>query len=79
MRTSNYRMLAYTQLAISLINMVYRNGDAGNFKKSLLGVVTGGVLMVLTFLPIFEKYLQQKLTLYFWSAITAIAILTAII
>jgi hypothetical protein len=79
MKISNYRMLAYTQLAISLINMVYRNGDAGNIKKSLLGVVTGGVLMLLTFLPIFEKYLQQKLSFYFWSAITAIAILTAIV
>jgi hypothetical protein len=79
MKISNYRMLAYTQLAISLINMVYRNGDAGNIKKSLLGVVTGGVLMLLTFLPIFEKYLQQKLSFYSWSAITAIAILTAIV
>ncbi|MBU6263583.1 MAG: hypothetical protein KGM39_02265 [Actinomycetales bacterium] len=79
MKISNYRMLAYTQLAISLINMVYRNGDAGNFTKSLMGVVTGLVLMSLTFLIKSSGYFEKKLTLYFWSAISVIAIATALI
>ena len=72
-------MLAYTQLAVSLINMVYRSGDAGNFTKSLMGVVTGIVLMSLTFFIKSSGYFEKKLTLYFWSAISVIAIATALI
>ena len=72
-------MLAYTQLAISLINMVYRSSDPGNLKKSLLGVVTGSILMLFTFLPFFENYFKTRLSVFFWSAISLIAILTAII
>lgn len=78
MKISNYRMLAYTQVAISLINLVYRGGDSSNLKRSLLGLVTGSLLMALTFLAKSTKYFEQKLTLYFWSAITAIAIVTAL-
>ena len=59
--------------------MVYRNGDAGNFTKSLMGVVTGLVLMALTFLIKSSGYFEKKLTLYFWSAISVIAIATALI
>ena len=72
-------MLAYTQLAISLINLVYRSGESDNLKKSLLGIVTGSILMALTFFAKSTPYFEQKLTLYFWSAISAIAILTALI
>lgn len=79
MKISNFRMLAYTQLAISLINLVYRSGESDNLKKSLLGIVTGSILMALTFFAKSTRYFEQKLTLYFWSAISAIAILTALI
>jgi hypothetical protein len=72
-------MLAYTQLAISLINMVYRNGDSGNFTKSLMGIVTGLILMSLTFLIKSSGYFDKKLTLFFWSAISFISITTALI
>ena len=72
-------MLAYTQLAISLINMVYRNGDSGNFTKSLMGVVTGLILMSLTFLIKTNRYFDKKLTLFFWSSISFISIATALI
>ena len=72
-------MLAYTQLAISLINLVYRSDESGNFKKSLLGLVSGSILMALTFAAKSTKYFEQKLTLYFWSAISVIAVVTALV
>ena len=79
MKIANFRMLAYTQLAISLINLVYRSDESGNFKKSFLGLVTGSILMMLTFIAKSTRYFEQKLTLYFWSAISVIAVVTALV
>jgi len=79
MKTNNFRMLGYAQVSIALINLVYQSGQPGTLSKSLFVLAVGTILLLLTFMKNANAYFEKKQTLFFWSAISAIAIITVII
>jgi hypothetical protein len=79
MKTNNFRMLGYAQVSIALINLVYQSGQPGTLSKSLFVLAVGTILLLLTFMKSASAYFEKKLSLIFWSAISAIAIITVII
>ncbi|MEY3770258.1 MAG: hypothetical protein RL390_1122 [Actinomycetota bacterium] len=79
MKTNNFRMLGYAQISIALINLVYQSGQPGTLSKSLFVLAVGTILLLLTFMKNANAYFEKKQTLFFWSAISAIAIITVII
>ncbi|MEY3920003.1 MAG: hypothetical protein RLZZ567_174 [Actinomycetota bacterium] len=79
MKTNNFRMLGYAQISIALINLVYQTGQPGTLSKSLFVLAVGTILLLLTFMKNANAYFEKKQTLFFWSAISAIAIITVII
>jgi hypothetical protein len=79
MKTNNFRMLGYAQVSIALINLVYQSGQPGTLSKSLFVLAVGTILLLLTFMKNANAYFEKKQTLFFWSAISAISIITVII
>ena len=79
MKTNNFRMLGYAQISIALINLVYQTGQPGTLSKSLFVLAVGTILLLLTFMKNANAYFEKKQTLFFWSAISAISIITVII
>ncbi|MFM1758218.1 MAG: hypothetical protein RL193_795 [Actinomycetota bacterium] len=79
MKKNNFRMLGYAQFAIALINLVYQSGQPGNLAKSLFVLTVGTFLILLTFMKSADDYFEKKQSLFFWSAISAISIITVII
>ncbi len=79
MKTNNFRMLGYAQVSIALINLVYQSGQPGTLSKSLFVLAVGTILLLLTFIKNANAYFEKKQTLFFWSAISAISIITVII
>jgi len=79
MKTNNFRMLGYAQISIALINLVYQTGQPGTLSKSLFVLAVGTILLLLTFMKNANAFFEKKQTLFFWSAISAIAIITVII
>ncbi|MEY3729019.1 MAG: hypothetical protein RL315_634 [Actinomycetota bacterium] len=79
MKTNNFRMLGYAQISIALINLVYQTGQPGTLSKSLFVLAVGTILLLLTFMKNANAYFEKKQSLFFWSAISAIAIITVII
>jgi hypothetical protein len=79
MKTNNFRMLGYAQISIALINLVYQSGQPGTLSKSLFVLAVGTILLLLTFMKNANAYFEKKQTLFFWSAISAISIITVII
>ena len=79
MKTNNFRMLGYAQVSIALINLVYQSGQPGTLSKSLFVLSVGTILLLLTFMKSANAYFEKKQTLFFWSAISAISIITVII
>jgi hypothetical protein len=79
MKTNNFRMLGYAQVSIALINLVYQSGQPGTLSKSLFVLAVGTILLLLTFMKNANAYFEKKQSLFFWSAISAIAIITVII
>ncbi|MFM8366928.1 MAG: hypothetical protein ACKN90_05580 [Candidatus Nanopelagicaceae bacterium] len=79
MKTNNFRMLGYAQVSIALINLVYQSGQPGTLSKSLLVLAVGTILLLLTFMKNANAYFEKKQSLFFWSAISAISIITVII
>ncbi|MBU3642715.1 MAG: hypothetical protein FGM48_02130 [Candidatus Nanopelagicaceae bacterium] len=79
MKTNNFRMLGYAQVSIALINLVYQSGQPGTLSKSLFVLAVGTILLLLTFMKNAKAYFEKKQTLFFWSAISAISIITVII
>ena len=79
MKKNNFRMLGYAQFSIALINLVYQSGQPGNLAKSLFVLTVGTFLILLTFAKSADAYFEKKQSLLFWSAISAIAIITVII
>lgn len=72
-------MLGYAQISIALINLVYQSGQPGTLSKSLFVLAVGTILLLLTFMKNANAYFEKKQSLFFWSAISAIAIITVII
>ena len=79
MKTNNFRMLGYAQVSIALINLVYQSGQPGTLSKSLFVLAVGTILLLLTFMKNANAYFEKNQTLFFWSAISAISIITVII
>jgi hypothetical protein len=79
MKTNNFRMLGYAQVSIALINLVYQSGQPGTLSKSLFVLAVGTILLLLTFMKNANAYFEKKQTLFFWSVISAISIITVII
>jgi hypothetical protein len=79
MKTNNFRMLGYAQISIALINLVYQSGQPGTLSKSLFVLAVGTILLLLTFMKNANAYFEKKQSLFFWSAISAISIITVII
>ena len=72
-------MLGYAQISIALINLVYQSGQPGTLSKSLFVLAVGTILLLLTFMKNANEYFEKKQSLFFWSAISAISIITVII
>lgn len=58
---NNYRFASYAILAMGLINLRYQTGSEQNLPKSLVLIVTGALVFILTFIPAFKGFLIKKL------------------
>lgn len=59
---NNYRFGSYAILAIGLINLRYQTGSDQNLAKSLVLILSGALVLILTFLPMMREFLIRKLT-----------------
>ena len=53
-------MAAYAALAVGLINLRYQTGSESNLAKSAVLVIPGALLLLISFLPFGQKWLQSK-------------------
>jgi hypothetical protein len=49
-------------LAIGLINLRYQTGSDQNLAKSLVLILSGALVLILTFVPMMREFLIRKLT-----------------
>ena len=59
---NNYRFGSYAILAMGLINLRYQTGSEQNLAKSLVLIISGGLVFLLTFTPALKGFLSKKLT-----------------
>jgi hypothetical protein len=59
---NNYRFGSYAILAIGLINLRYQTGSDHNLAKSLVLILSGALVLILTFVPMMREFLIRKLT-----------------
>ena len=59
---NNYRFGSYAILAIGLINFRYQTGSDQNLAKSLVLILSGALVLILTFVPVMREFLIRKLT-----------------
>ncbi|MFM8672489.1 MAG: hypothetical protein ACKODD_04145 [Candidatus Nanopelagicus sp.] len=59
---NNYRFGSYAILAIGLINLRYQTGSDQNLAKSLVLILSGALVLILTFVPMMREFLIRKLT-----------------
>ncbi len=59
---NNYRFGSYAILAMGLINLRYQTGSEQNLAKSLVLILSGGLVFLLTFIPALKGFLSKKLT-----------------
>jgi hypothetical protein len=59
---NNYRFGSYAILAIGLINLRYQTGSDQNLAKSLVLILSGALVLILTFMPVMREFLIRKLT-----------------
>lgn len=57
---NNYRMGGYLLLALGLINWQYQNNDADVVTRSLLIVIPGVVVILMTFIKPFDSFLASR-------------------
>jgi len=65
-------MGSYAALAIGLINLRYQTGDSGNLSKSLVLVVPGAALLLISLTNLGKKWLAAKSAGYIAIAIGAV-------
>jgi hypothetical protein len=58
---NNYRMGGYLLLAIGLINWQYQNDDAGVATRSLIIVLPGVAVILMTFIKACDSFLGSRL------------------
>jgi hypothetical protein len=59
---NNYRFGSYAILAMGLINLRYQSGSEQNLSKSLVLIVSGALVFLLTFIPALTGILAKKVT-----------------
>jgi len=59
---NNYRFGSYAILAMGLINLRYQTGSEQNLAKSLVLILSGALVFLLTFISAFKGFLTQRLT-----------------
>jgi hypothetical protein len=59
---NNYRFGSYAILAMGLINLRYQSGSEQNLSKSLVLIVSGAIVFLLTFIPALTGILAKKVT-----------------
>ena len=59
---NNYRFGSYAILAMGLINLRYQTGSEQNLSKSLVLILSGALVFLLTFISAFKCFLTQRLT-----------------
>ena len=59
---NNYRFGSYAILAMGLINLRYQTGSEQNLAKSLVLIVSGALVFLLTFIQAFKSFLTKRLT-----------------
>lgn len=58
---NNYRFGSYAILAMGLINLRYQTGTEQNLPKSLVLILSGALVFLLTFIPALKAFLTKKL------------------
>ena len=58
---NNYRFGSYAILAIGLINLRYQTGTEQNLPKSLVLILSGALVFLITFIPALRAFLTRKL------------------
>ena len=59
---NNYRFGSYAILAMGLINLRYKTGSEQNLPESLVLIVSGALVFLLTLIPAFKSFLTKRLT-----------------
>jgi hypothetical protein len=57
---NNYRFGSYAILAIGLINLRYQTGSEQNLPKSLVLIVSGALVFMLSFIPTLKNFLSKR-------------------
>jgi hypothetical protein len=57
---NNYRMGGYLLIALGLINWQYQNNDADVVTRSLLIVIPGAVVILMTFIKPLDSFLASR-------------------
>jgi len=57
---NNYRFGSYAILAIGLINLRYQTGSEQNLPKSLVLIVSGALVFMLSFIPTLKSFLSKR-------------------
>jgi hypothetical protein len=71
---NNYRMGGYLLLALGLINWQYQNNDADIATRSLLIVIPGVVVILMTFIKPLDRFLASKVGMALVSVIGALLV-----
>jgi hypothetical protein len=71
-RINNFRMGSYAALAVGLINLRYQTGETGNLSKSLVLVIPGAALLLLSLTDLGKKWLSAKSAGYIAMAVGAV-------
>ena len=67
-------MASYAALAIGLINLRYQTGETGNLSKSLVLVIPGAALLLLSLTSVGKQWLSAKSAGYIALAIGAVLV-----
>lgn len=65
-------MGSYAALAVGLINLRYQTGESGNLSKSLVLVIPGAALLLLSLTSVGKRWLSAKSAGYIALAIGAV-------
>jgi hypothetical protein len=71
---SNYRMWAYSMIAVGFINWDYQRSHPHATRNSLLIIVPGLILLGLTFWPKASVYLKSRASQWLWALVGLAAI-----
>ncbi len=76
---SNFRMWAYSMIAVGALNWDYQRHSTHVVLNSLLIIVPGLILLGLTFLDAGKKLLKNKFAMWLWAIIGIAALIYAFV